>query len=127
MDEDKHHEELIKGIKEQMKRVLEKSPQAVYLYLDDNHKVCNKKFADLLGYKSPKEWADTEAPLADVAEDDQQSVIDAYMDASKKMVANALEVRMKNVKTGKIVRTRMIIAPVGHAGHVFTAHFFSKI
>lgn len=127
MDEDKHHEELVKGIKEQMKRVLEKSPQAVYLYLDDNHKVCNKKFADLLGYKSPKEWADTEAPLADVVEDDQQSVIDAYMDASEKMVANALEVRMKNVKTGKIVKTRMIIAPVGHAGHVFTAHFFSKI
>jgi carbohydrate-binding DOMON domain-containing protein len=110
-----------------MKPVLEKSGQAIYIYLDDNHKVCNKKFADLLGYKSPKEWADAEAPLSDVVEEDQQSVINAYMNASEKMVANAIEVRMKNVKTGKIVRTRMIIAPVVHAGHVFTAHFFSKI
>ncbi len=127
MDEHQHHEQLVKGITEQMKPVLEKSGQAIYLYLDDNHKVCNKKFADLMGYKSPKEWADTEAPLADVVEEDQQSVIDAYMNASEKMVASAIEVRMKNIKTGKIVKTRMIIAPVGHAGHVFTAHFFSKV
>ena len=110
-----------------MKPVLEKSEQAIYIYLDDNHKVCNKKFADMLGYKSPKEWADTDAPLADVVEEDQQSVIDAYMNASEKMIASAIETRLKNVKTGKIVKTRMIRAPVGHAGHVFTAHFISKV
>jgi hypothetical protein len=127
MHEQQHHEKLVKGITEQMKPVLEKSEQAIYLYLDDTHKVCNKKFADLLGYKSPKEWADVEAPLADVVEGDQQSVIDAYMNASEKMVASTIEVRVKNVKTDKIVKTRMTIAPVGHADHVFTAHFFSKI
>ena len=127
MDEQKHHEELIKGISEQMKSVLGKSEQAIYIYLDDNHKVCNKKFADLLGYKSPKEWADADAPLSDVVEEDQQSVINAYTNASEKMVASDIEVRVKNVETDKIVKTRMIIAPVGHAGHVFTVHFFSKI
>ena len=127
MDQHKHHEELVKGIGEQMKSVLEKSPQAIYLYLDDNHKVCNRKFAELLGYTSPKDWADLDAPLADVVEEDQQAVIEAYMNASEKMVADAINVRMKNVKTGKIVKTRMIIAPVGHASHIFTAHFFSKI
>ena len=127
MEEQQHHEELVKGITEQMKPVLEKSEQAVYIYLDDNHKVCNKKFADLLGYKSPKEWADADAPLSDVVEEDQQSVINAYMNASEKMVASVTQVRVKNIKTGTIVKTRMIIAPVGHASHVFTAHFFSKI
>ena len=127
MNEQQHHEELVKGITEQMKPVLEKSEQAIYIYLDDNHKVCNKKFADLLGYKSPKEWADAEAPLSDVVEEDQQSVINAYMNASQKMVASTIEVRVKHVKTGKIVKTRLITVPVGHAGHVFTAHFFSKI
>ena len=127
MGEQNHHEDLVKDITEQMKPVLEKSDQAIYIYLDDNHKVCNKKFADLLGCKSPKEWADAEAPLSDIVEEDQQSVINAYMNASEKMVASALEVRAKNTKTGKIVKTRMIIAPIGHDGHVFTAHFFSKI
>ena len=127
MNEHGHHEKLVEGITQQMKPVLEKSGQAIYLYLDDNHKVCNKKFADLLGYKSPKEWADAEAPLSDVVEEDQQGVIDVYMNASEKMVASAIELRFKNKRTGKIVKTRMIIAPVAHAGHVFTAHFFSKI
>ena len=127
MEEKQHHEELIKGITEQMKLVLDKSKQAIYIYLDDTHKVCNKKFADLLGYKSTKEWADVDAPLSDVVEEDQQSVINAFMNASEKMVASAIEVRIKNVKTAKIMKTRMIIAPVGYAGHVFTAHFFSRI
>jgi hypothetical protein len=127
MDEQQHHEELIKGITEQMKPVLDKSGQAIYIYLDDNHKVCNKKLADLLGYKSPKEWADTEAPLSDVIEADQQSVIDAYMNALGKMIASAIDVSFKNIKTGKIEKTKMIIAPIGHAGHVFTAHFLTKI
>jgi hypothetical protein len=125
--DEQHHEKLINGIAEQMKPVLEKSEQAIYIYLDDNHKICNKKFSDLLGYKSPKEWADADAPLSDVVEEDQQSVINAYMNASEKMVASGTEVRVKNIKTAKIVKTRMIVAPIGHAGHVFTAHFFSKI
>ena len=124
---EQHHEELVKGITDQMKTVLGKSEQAIYIYLDDTHKVCNRKFTDLLGYKSPKEWADTEAPLADVVERDQQSVIDAYMNASEKMVASSTEVRLKNVKTGEVIKNRMIIAPVGYAGHVFTVHFFNKI
>jgi len=127
MEKQQHHEELVKGITEQMKPVLDKSDQAIYLYLDDTHKVCNNKFANLLGYKSPKEWADAEAPLSDVVEEDQKSVIKAYMNASEKILANSTEVRVKNIKTGKVVKTRMIIAPIGYAGHIFTAHFFSKI
>ena len=124
---EEHHVELIRGIAKEFKQIFDKSEQAIYIYLDDTHKVCNKKFADLLGYKSPKEWADAEAPLADVVEEDQQRVIDAYMNASENMLASAIEVRMTNVKTGKSVKTRMIIAPIANAGHIFTAHFFSKI
>src|SRR5271157_2519674 len=89
MDEQQHHKDLIKGISEQMKPVLEKSGQALYIYLDDNHKVCNKKFADMLGYKSPKEWAKIEAPLSDIIEEDQDKVIKAYINASEKIIADS--------------------------------------
>ena len=127
MNEQQHHEELVKGIEEQMKPVLEKSKQAIYVYLDDNHKVCNKKFAAMLGYASPKVWAERDAPLADVLEQDQAAVVEAYMNASMKMTASTADVRFKNVKTGKTAKARMIVAPIGYAGHVFTAHFFTKI
>ena len=55
--EEQHHEELIQGISRQMKSILEDSQQAIYIYLDDIHKVCNEKFASLMGYGSPEEWA----------------------------------------------------------------------
>src|SRR3972149_11241618 len=98
-----HHEELVAGVTEKMKPVLENSSQAIYIYLDDEHKVCNQRFADLLGYKSPEEWADTDAPLSDVVEEDQPGVIEAYINASEKMLASSNEVKMMNVKTGRIV------------------------
>jgi len=127
-EQEHHHEELVKGIAAQLKPVLDKSGQAIFIYLDDTHKVCNKKFADLVGYKSAREWADTEAPLSDVVEEDQPSVISAYEAATEKMVASCLNVRYKNIKTGKTIKTRMIIVPITYTGtHLFTVHFFSQI
>lgn len=122
-----HHEELVEGISEQLQPILDKSPQAVYIYLDDTHKMCNKKMATLTGFGSVKEWVEAEAPLADVVEDDQQAVIDAYENASERMVASHLAVRVKNSKTGRVTKTEMIVVPVAYEGHIFTLHFLSKI
>jgi Mn-dependent DtxR family transcriptional regulator len=127
MAEQERHAELIKGIAEQMKILLKESERAIYIYLDDTHKVCNKKFADLLGYKSPRAWADAEAPLSDVLEEDQQKVIDAYMNASEKGVAGSIDVKMQNIKTEEILKVNMIVAPTIYEGHIFTVHFVSTI
>ena len=127
MTQEHHHEELVKGITAQLKPIMDKSPQAIYVYLDDTHKACNKKFADLLGYSSAKEWANTEAPLADVAEEYQERVIAAYENASEKMQASSLDVRLTNVKTGKTIKTNVIMVPVAYEGHIFAVHFISKL
>ena len=127
MTQEQHHEELVKGITKQLKPIMDNSAQAIYVYLDDTHKACNKKFADLLGYKSAKEWADTEAPLADVVEEDQERVIAAYEDASEKMLATSLDIRLTNVKTGKPIKARVIMVPIAYDGHIFALHFISKI
>jgi len=126
MAHEHHHEELISGITEQLEPMLKKSKQAVYIYLDDVHKVCNENFAKLLGYKSVKEWADTEAPLADVDEGDQEAVISAYQDAVEMFKASSLDIAMKNVRNNKLVKTRMIVAPMVYQGHVFSIHFLSQ-
>ena len=125
-EQEHHHEELVKGIAAQLKPVLDKSGQAIFIYLDDTHKVCNKKYADLLGYKSAREWANTEAPLDDVVEEDQPTVVSAYENASENMTASCLDVRVKNIKTGKTIKTRMIMVPFTYTGtHLFTVNFFS--
>jgi hypothetical protein len=126
-EQEHHHEELVKGIAAQLKPVLDKSGQAIFIYLDDTHKVCNKKYADLLGYKSAREWAGIEAPLDDVVEEDQPLVVSAYENASEKMTASCFDVRVKNIKTGKTIKTRMIMVPFTFTGtHLFTVNFFSR-
>jgi hypothetical protein len=62
-----------------------------------------------------------------VIEANQDIAIKAYMEASVKMTAGAVDIRYKNIKTKKIVKVRMIIAPVGFGGHVCTTNFFSKV
>jgi PAS domain-containing protein len=124
--EHQHHEELVAGIAKQFKSVLDGSPQGIYIYLDDEHKVCNQKFATLLGYASAKAWNEADAPLADVVEEDQPAVVKAYMGASRKLVASQTTVRFKNIKTGRTLKASMTFAPVAFQGHIFVMHFLSK-
>ena len=127
MTQEQHHEALVKGISAQLKPIMDKSAQAIYVYLDDTHKACNKKFADLLGYKSAKEWADIEAPLADVVEADQERVIAAYEAATEKMLASSLDIRFTNVETGKPFKANIIMLPIAYDGHIFALHFITKL
>lgn len=126
VNEHQHHEDLIAGIAKQFKPVLDGSPQGIYIYLDDEHKMCNQKFAVMLGYASAKEWNAIDAPLADVLEEDQAGVVKAYMDASERLIASQTEVRFKNVKTGKVAKARMTMVPVAFKDHTFVVHYFTK-
>lgn len=127
MADSAHHEDLVKGITDQLKLIMRKSAQAIFVYLDDNHKACNKKYADMLGYKSTKEWAEIEAPLADVIERDQPKVISAYEKAMKTMSASSLNVTAKHIKTGELIKTNLILVPIAFDGHLFSLNYFAKI
>jgi hypothetical protein len=81
----------------------------------------------MLGYKSAQEWADTEAPLAGVDEADQKAVISAFEKAAEKFMASSLDVSLRNVKTNKLIKTKVIMAPTVYQGHVFVIHFLSEI
>lgn len=119
-----HHEHLVKEIAEQYKSVLEDSPQAVYIYLDDVHKICNEKFAKMLGYKSVQEWVENETPVEDVVEKDRDKIIKAYMDASRNLTASALQASWK-AKNGKTIDTEVLMSPLPYSGETFVIHFIS--
>lgn len=124
MPHDAHHEHLIKELTDQLEPVFSNSPQAIYLYLDDAHKSCNKKFADMLGYKSIEEWAKNETPLDDVLDSDHEGVINAYMEASQKLKASAFSATLVN-KNGKNIDVSIIMVPVPYQDEVFVLHFIS--
>ena len=127
MDEHQHHSDLIKTIAGEYKEILANSSQGVYVYLDDVHKVCNPKFAELLGYASPEAWAKvgTNFPDTFVDERSQGALVTAYQEALENLSGSALDVTWKT-KNGKTVSTHVILVPVPHRGHLFALHFVTE-
>jgi PAS domain-containing protein len=110
-----------------MRQVLDHSEQAVYLFLDDDHKVCNEKFSALLGYKSPREWSSIEKPFAETFVDakSQQTLASAHQKAMNQMTGSSIDVTWKR-KSGESVDTNVMLVPVGYQGHLVALHFISK-
>jgi hypothetical protein len=123
--EDQHHQELIKGISMQMKTILDHSQQAIYIYLDDIHKVCNEKFASLLGYNSAEEWAKLQDPFETLVEQSSQEIlVKSYRLAMEKYVPSSIKVTWKK-KSGGTVSTSVAMVPIAFEDHIFALHFIS--
>lgn len=125
MSHNEHHEHLVKELSEQLHPIFSNSSQAVYLYLDDEHKICNQKFVDMLGYRSIQEWVENESPVSDVFEEDQSKVIKAYGEASGNFNASAFPVTIVK-KDGTQIKTKIIMAPITYKEEVFVIHFISE-
>ena len=124
--EQTHHEELVNGFYNQLKQIFDESPQAIYLYLDDNHKVCNEKFASLLGYNSPEEWAKIKNPLEEnVDKRSQDTVVSNYFNATEKMTASQMDVKLKTT-SGSVFEASAIVVPVVYQHHMFALYFISE-
>lgn len=124
MDEHTHHDQLVGGLYRQLKAIFEESKQGVYLYLDDNHKVCNQRFASLLGYDSPQEWAKVTESVLDtfVAEKSQETLASAFQNAMERALASANTIVWKKRNAGE-VQTTVIIVPVMYEEHQMALHF----
>jgi oligoribonuclease NrnB/cAMP/cGMP phosphodiesterase (DHH superfamily) len=124
MDEHHSHEGLMKEVKEHLKVIFEESKQSIYLILDDENKICNKKFASLLGYKSPEEWANVKEPFATafVEEESHDTLISAYQNAMNDFTGSSFDVEWKKKSGGK-VKTKVILIPFLFKEHFFALHF----
>lgn len=126
MDHDVHHKDLMKEIAEEYSQIFENSKQDMYIYLDDDHKVCNAKFAECLGYASPEEWAGVTGsfPMVFVAEESQEALVDAYQKAMEESAGSQVKVTWKK-KNGETMPSTVIIVPISYNGHLFALHFIS--
>ena len=122
-----HEKDLIDGLHQQLKPLFDSSEESIYIYLDDIHKVCNKKFASLLKYNSPEEWAKVKGsfPTAFVDSKSQHTLVSAYQDAMEKMTGSAIDVVWK-AKSGEKINTRVILVQITNQQHTFALHFISR-
>lgn len=124
---EEHHEELVNGLYEQMKEIMETSTQPICIYLDDNHKACNSKFSMLLGYKSPRELAETPGFLEPfVAKKSHDIVSENYQKTAKHKIAYALDLTFKK-KDESTFDATLIHVPMMFEGHFFVLLFVSNV
>src|SRR5512146_866224 len=65
------HQDIMQELADQFRPILESSPDGVYLWFDESHKICNEKLAAMFGC-TVKEWCETEVFLDSfVAEEDR--------------------------------------------------------
>jgi len=112
------HVHLVHELAEMLSSLFTKSKQAVYLYLDDEHKTCNSAYAKLLGYKSIKEWVDNLYPIDDVDPKDQPKGIKAYMNASEKLQGSSSTGTMVK-RNGRKFKAEIIMVPLPYKKEVF--------
>ena len=124
MSEQTHHSEVLTHLYDQLKTVFENSEQSIYLYLDDVHKVCNQKFAELLGHDSPDEWAKIEDFMEFVDERSQHTLASTYRNAMERVIGSTIEVTWKK-KGGGTADTKCILVPISYNGHLLALHFIS--
>jgi PAS domain S-box-containing protein len=127
-DEHGHHEALVEGAAAQLRPVLEGSAQPMFIYLDDNHKTCNEKFAHMLGYASAKEWSGLEVNFVEtfLAPESRDLVMENYAETfSKKLSASAMKVTWLK-KDGTKVATDAVHVPMTREGHLFALLFVTR-
>jgi hypothetical protein len=123
---EEHHEELVKGLYDQMNPIMEGSEQPIFIYLDDNHKACNNKFASMLGFKSPQEWAEKQGFLeVYVNEKSRETLSSAYWQAMEKKVASTIPMTWTK-KDGATMDSTLILVPMFFKGHMFSVHFVTS-
>ena len=120
----KHHEQLIKGVYAQFKSIMEHSKQAVYIYLDDEHLIWNKKFGDLVGYKTVAEVKRQKKDFLELFVDKKswKPLVNAYRNAMEHAVGSKIPVTIKH-KSGKTKKTQVILVPINFEGHLMALHF----
>ncbi len=124
MTDAKHHKDLMEEISGQLKPIFDKSSQPVYIFLDDQHKACNKKFSSMLGYSSPKEFADVKQSFTKtfVEAESQVLLVRTYQNTLESLSGSVIEVVWKK-KTGELVKTKLIMVPIMLKGHFLALHF----
>ena len=123
---EEHHEELVKGLYDQMKPIMEGSDQPIFIYLDDNHKACNNKFASMLGFKSPQEWAEKQGFLeVYVTEKSRETLSSRVLAGDREKVASTIPMTWMK-KDGAVMDSTMILVPMFFEGHMFSVHFVTN-
>ena len=116
---------VLSRVVEQFHEVLEGSSQPMYVFLDEQHKVCNQRLAALLGYASPAEW-DQPGSFTEQYVDpgSRAALVSTYRRAMEEKAGSSVAVTWIT-KNGAPVPTNVILVPIAYEGELLALHFLT--
>lgn len=122
------HDVATRELAAHLKPIFDSSPDGVYVWLDEEHWVCNERFAEMFGYGSPEELNDTQGFLQRlVGEDDQGMFSWNYWNRVQER-AFPVTFRFRGVgKDGSIFQAETDMIPLSFGGHTFAYHFVRRV
>jgi PAS domain S-box-containing protein len=122
------HEVATKELAEHLQPLFEASPDGMYVWLDEEHWVCNGRLAELFGYDSPDELNDHPNFLRRmVHEEDQEHFSWNYWNrVQARAFPTTFRFRAKR-KDGSAFQAETDMIPLTYGGHTFAYHFVRAI
>ena len=122
------HDEATRQLASHLEPIFGASPDGVYVWLDEQHWVCNENFARIFGYGSADELTDTAYLLQRlVHEDDQANFSWNYWNRVRALAFPA-SFRFRGVrKDGTEFQAETDMIPLAFGGHTFAYHFVRQV
>ena len=117
------HEQIMKELSEQFQPLFQKSPDGIYLYLDEVHKTCSERLAKMFGL-GVQEWEAMHGFVnKHVAEEDQERFISNYYEHVHHNLT-PIRFRFAGVrKDGSTFKGETDLIPLAWAGEMLAFHF----
>lgn len=121
------HEKMMQEIGRHFEAIMESSPDGVYLWFDDENKICNKRLADMLGY-TMEEWQEIPDFLNQcVVEADREKVAKNYQ-LHVENLTNPITFRFGAIRQdGSTFEAETDMIPISWDGHAIAYHFVREI
>lgn len=127
MGAEHEHVKILKEVAEQLQPLFENSPEGVYVYIDEVHKICSKRFADMFGL-TVSEWEGMEGFVnKHAAAGDVESIVNAYhKHIHQELTPTRLQFTALR-KDGSSFRAELDMIPFPWRGEMLALHFVRPV
>ena len=120
-------DEIMRELSEQFRPVFESSPDGVYLWLDEEHKVCNERLADLLGF-TLEEWRKAQPFLESFVAEEDRALYSWNYHNRVAALAFPVTFRFRGLrKDGSTFAAETDMIPISHRGYAVAYHFVRRV
>jgi PAS domain-containing protein len=125
--EEHEHQAMLKELAMQFQPLFERSPDGIYLYIDEVHKICSSGFAKMLGLAA-EEWQAMEGFVEKhVAQPDQELIVRNYHQHIHQLLT-PVRFRMQAVrKDHSTFAAEVDMIPFPYKGEMLALHFVREV